>query len=344
MLSQFNLLANVGQCGEVIALNETQRLAGILPFFHSFGFTVTLCVPLVLGPGVVFYPNPLDSRAIGTLVREHKVTVLLATATLLQLYLRGVAPEDFGSLKLVATGAEKLPQPLATAFEERFGIRPFEGYGCTECSPVVAVNTWDYRAAGFYQVGGKHGKIGQPVPGMCVRIAEVDNPWSGKCLPPGEPGMLLVRGPNVMLGYLHQPEKTAEVLRDGWYCTGDVAMLDDDGFLQITGRLSRFSKLGGEMVPHLKIEEKLAELAGTAEQKFVVVGVPDERKGERLVVLHRLADAELATVLEQFAACDLPNLWKPKADAFHRVEQFPMLGTGKLDLAGVKATAAKLAG
>jgi acyl-[acyl-carrier-protein]-phospholipid O-acyltransferase/long-chain-fatty-acid--[acyl-carrier-protein] ligase len=344
MLSQFNLLANIEQCGEVISLDDSQRLLGILPFFHSFGFTVTLCLPVVLGAGVVYYPNPLDARSIGGLVREHEVTVLLATATFLQFYLRGVAPEDFGSLRLVVCGAEKLPERLADAFAERFGIRPLEGYGSTECSPVVAVNTRDFRAAGFYQVGGKHGKIGQPVPGMCVRIVDADDPWNGPDLPVGHSGMLLLRGPNVMLGYLGQPQKTAEVLRDGWYCTGDVAMMDEDGFLQITGRLNRFSKIGGEMVPHLKVEEKLHELAGTAEQTFVVMGVPDEKKGERLVVLHRLPEAELAAVLEKFAASDLPNLWKPKADAFHRVECFPHLGTGKLDLRGAKEMAASLSG
>jgi len=341
MLSQFNLLANIEQCAEVIALDQTQRVLGILPFFHSFGFTVTLCLPLVLGTGVVFYPNPLDSKGVGAMVREHQVTVMLATATFLQLYLRGVAPEDFGSLKLIVTGAEKLPERLATAFAERFGIRPFEGYGCTECSPAVAVNSWDYRAAGFYQVGGKHGKIGQPVPGMCVRIVDAENPWNGKVLPPGESGMLLVRGPNVMLGYLNQPAKTADVLRDGWYCTGDMALLDADGFLQITGRLNRFSKIGGEMVPHLKIEDKLQELAGVAEVAFVVLGLPDEKKGERLVVLHKIPADALPALLEKFAACDLPNLWKPKTDAFYRVENFPMLGTGKLDLRGVKELAQK---
>jgi acyl-[acyl-carrier-protein]-phospholipid O-acyltransferase/long-chain-fatty-acid--[acyl-carrier-protein] ligase len=344
MLSQFNLLANIEQCGEVINLDESQRLLGILPFFHSFGFTVTLCLPVVLGAGVVYYPNPLDARSIGALVREHEVSILLATATFLQIYLRSVAPEDFGSLKMIICGAEKLPERLADAFEERFGIRPLEGYGCTECSPVVAVNTRDYRAAGFFQVGGKHGKIGQPVPGMCVRITDADNPWSGLELPVGQAGMLLVRGPNVMLGYLGQPQKTAEVLRDGWYCTGDMAMLDEDGFLQITGRLNRFSKIGGEMVPHLKIEEKLHELAGAAEQMFVVMGVPDEKKGERLVVLHKLGETDLASVMEKFATSDLPNLWKPKADAFCRVENFPLLGTGKLDLRGAKEMAAKLAG
>jgi acyl-[acyl-carrier-protein]-phospholipid O-acyltransferase/long-chain-fatty-acid--[acyl-carrier-protein] ligase len=156
--------------------------------------------------------------------------------------------------------------------------------------------------------------------------------------------MLLVRGPNLMLGYLNHPEKTADVLRDGWYCTGDIAKLDEDGFLQITGRLNRFSKIGGEMVPHLKIEDQLQELAGVAEVAFVVIGVPDEKKGERLVVLHKLPEAALPALLEKFAACNLPNLWKPKADAFYRVEQFPMLGTGKLDLRGIKEMAAQLAG
>jgi acyl-[acyl-carrier-protein]-phospholipid O-acyltransferase / long-chain-fatty-acid--[acyl-carrier-protein] ligase len=141
------------------------------------------------------------------------------------------------------------------------------------------------------------------------------------------------------LGYLGKPEKTAEVLRDGWYATGDIAAIDEDGFLQITDRLSRFSKIGGEMVPHIKVEEKLHELGGATEQTFVVAGVPDEKKGERLVVLHKLADGPLQACLEKLAQCDLPNLWKPRADQFFRVEQFPLLGTGKLDLRKVKELA-----
>ena len=239
------------------------------------------------------------------------------------------------------TGAEKLPERVAMAFEEKFGIRPLEGYGCTECSPAVTVNTHDFRAAGFRQVGAKRGTIGHPLPGVCVRIVDVNNPRSEISLPLGEAGMLLVRGPNVMTGYLGRPEKTAEVLHDGWYVTGDVALVDEDGFVQITDRLSRFSKIGGEMVPHIKIEEKLHELTGVTEQTFVVTGVPDEKKGERIVVLHKLPDAALAECLEKFAACDLPNLWKPKAESFFRVENFPLLGTGKLDLRGVKEMAQK---
>jgi acyl-[acyl-carrier-protein]-phospholipid O-acyltransferase/long-chain-fatty-acid--[acyl-carrier-protein] ligase len=344
MLSHYNILSNLEQFSHILSFTHRERFLGILPFFHSFGFTVTLCLPAEIGAGVVFHPNPLDARAVGALVREHAVTLLLATPTFLQLYLRGVPSEDFGSLQLVIVGAEKLSERLADAFERHFGIRPLEGYGTTECAPVVAVNLMDFRATGVHQIGGKRGKIGRPLPGMMARLADPENPWGENKIPAGEPGMLLVRGPNVMRGYLGLPEKTAAVLRDGWYCTGDVAVLDEDGFLQITGRLSRFSKIGGEMVPHLKIEETLQELAGAAETMFVVTGVPDEKKGERLVVLHKLAETELQACLESFAACDLPNLWKPKAEAFFRVENFPLLGTGKLDLRGVKEMAARLAG
>jgi acyl-[acyl-carrier-protein]-phospholipid O-acyltransferase/long-chain-fatty-acid--[acyl-carrier-protein] ligase len=343
MLSHYNIGANIEQMDQVFDLNRHDRFLGILPFFHSFGFTGTLWLPATLGVGVVFHPNPLDAKTIGPLVKHHAVTYLLATPTFLQIYLRGCAPADFGSLRLVMTAAEKLPDRLATAFEAHFGIRPMEGYGCTECSPTVAVNAPDFRAAGFHQVGVKRGTIGHPLPGVCVRVVDAENPWNGNPLPLGQSGLLLARGPNVMRGYLGKPEKTAEVLHDGWYCTGDVAALDEDGFLQITDRLNRFSKIGGEMVPHIKIEEKLHELAAATEQTFVVAGLPDEKKGERLVVLHKLPDEKLALCLEKLAQSDLPNLWKPRADQFFRAENFPLLGTGKLDLRKVKEVAAQLA-
>ena len=341
MLSHYNIVSNAEQLEQVFGLNKSDRLLGVLPFFHSFGFTATIALPAAVGVGVAFHANPLDAKTIGPLVRTNAVTFLLATPTFLQLYLRGCSPGDLGSVRFVMTGAEKLPERVAVAFEEKFGIRPLEGYGCTECSPAVTVNTNDFRAAGFRQVGAKRGTIGHPLPGVCVRIVDVNNPRSEIALPLGEAGMLLVRGPNVMVGYLGRPEKTAEVLHDGWYVTGDVALVDEDGFVQITDRLSRFSKIGGEMVPHIKIEEKLHELTGVTEQTFVVTGVPDEKKGERIVVLHKLPEAALAECLEKFAACDLPNLWKPKAESFFRVENFPLLGTGKLDLRGVKEMAQK---
>ena len=341
MLSHYNIGSNIEQLEQVFCLNRFDCFLGVLPFFHSFGFTGTLWLPAMLGVGVVYHPNPLDAKAIGPLVRDYKVTFLLSTPTFLQLYLRGCTAEDFGSLRVVMTAAEKLPDRLSAAFEERFGIRPLEGYGCTECAPVVTVNTHDFRSAGFRQVGSKRGRIGHPIPGVSVSIVD---PQSMEPLPAGQPGLLLVRGPNVMRGYLGRPDMTAEVLRDGWYATGDVAAIDEDGFLQITDRLSRFSKIGGEMVPHIKVEEKLHELAGATEQTFVVAGVPDEKKGERLVVLHKLADEPLRSSLEKLARSDLPNLWKPRPDQFFRVEAFPHLGTGKLDLRRVRELASNFSG
>jgi acyl-[acyl-carrier-protein]-phospholipid O-acyltransferase/long-chain-fatty-acid--[acyl-carrier-protein] ligase len=336
VLTHYNIAANAEQLNQVFLLSGQQKILGILPFFHSFGFTGTLALPALAGIGAVFHPNPLDSRVIGGLVRNYNITMLLATPTFLQAYMRRCSPEEFGSLQYVVAGAEKLPERLALAFEDHFGIRPMEGYGCTECSPVVAVNTPGFRAADFRQVGAKRGSIGHPLPGMSIRIVD---PESRQPVKAGDSGLLLVRGPNVMQGYLNRPEKTAEVLHDGWYNTGDMAMVDEDGFLRITDRLSRFSKIGGEMVPHIKVEDKLHELAELTEQKFAVTAVPDEKKGERLIVLHTLPEEHLNPVLERLARCDLPALWKPRPDQFVRVEQLPYLGPGKLDLRRLKEMA-----
>jgi acyl-[acyl-carrier-protein]-phospholipid O-acyltransferase/long-chain-fatty-acid--[acyl-carrier-protein] ligase len=336
MLSHYNIGSNIEQIAQTFMLNRHDCLLGVLPFFHSFGFTVTLWLPAALGIRVVYHPNPLDLTAVRNLVRNHGITFLLATPTFLQAYMRRCEPDDFGSLQYVVVGAEKLPERVALAFEDRFGIRPLEGYGCTECSPVVSVNTRDFRAAGFRQVGAKRGRIGHPLPGITVRIA---NPETLQPLPLGQPGLLLVRGPNVMQGYLGQHEKTAEVLRDGWYVTGDIATLDEDGFLTITDRISRFSKIGGEMVPHIKVEEKLHEIAGAAEQAFVVTGVPDGKKGERLVVLHSLQEDKLKECFARLNESGLPNLWLPRPNQFFRVDSFPHLGTGKLDLRKVRELA-----
>jgi acyl-[acyl-carrier-protein]-phospholipid O-acyltransferase/long-chain-fatty-acid--[acyl-carrier-protein] ligase len=329
MLTQYNVASNVEQLDQVFLLQPDDRIMGILPFFHSFGFTGTLCLPAAVGVGVVFHPNPLDSRVIGALINKYAVTMLLATPTFLNAYLRRCTPEEFGSLRFVMAGAEKLPERVAVAFEDHFGIRPLEGYGCTECSPVVTVNTIDFRAASFRQVGAKRGSIGHPLPGITVKIID---PETHEPLGVDVPGLLLVRGPNVMQGYLNRPDKTAEVLRDGWYNTGDIAAVDEDGFLRVTDRLSRFSKIGGEMVPHIKVEEKLQELAGASEQMFVVTAVPDEKKGERLIVLHTLSEEQLEECLAGLAKSDLPPLWRPRHDQFVRIEKLPYLGTGKLDL------------
>jgi acyl-[acyl-carrier-protein]-phospholipid O-acyltransferase / long-chain-fatty-acid--[acyl-carrier-protein] ligase len=340
LLTQYNIASNVEQLNQVFMLHKDDRILGILPFFHSFGFMGTLCLTSAVGVGVTYHPSPLDSRTIGALVSQYRITFLLATPTFLQAYTRRCAPEDFGSLRFVMAGAEKLPARVSEAFEDHFGIRPLEGYGCTECSPVVAVNTMDFRAAFFRQVGAKRGSIGHPLPGIVLRIVD---PETGAVQPVNQPGLLLVRGPNVMQGYLNRPEKTAEVLKDGWYNTGDIATIDEDGFVRITDRMSRFSKIAGEMVPHIKIEEKLQEIANAPEQVFVVTAVPDERKGERLIVLHTLNEDTLKECLARFAEIDLPALWKPRPDQFRRIETMPYLGTGKLDLRRVKEMGNELA-
>jgi acyl-[acyl-carrier-protein]-phospholipid O-acyltransferase / long-chain-fatty-acid--[acyl-carrier-protein] ligase len=335
LLTHFNVDANVEAVAQVFHVDEHDRVLGILPLFHSFGYLI-LWFSINHRMGVVFHPNPLDAGMVGELVQRHRVTILVATPTFLQIYLRRCTPAQFGSLRIVLVGAEKLTERLAQAFEDHFGLRPLEGYGTTECAPAIAISALDFRAPGCYQPGSRRGFVGQPLPGVAVRIVD---PESFALLPPGTPGMLLVKGPNIMKGYLGRDDLTRQVMRDGWYTTGDIALMDEDGFVRITDRLSRFSKIGGEMVPHGRIEEALHEAAGGGLQVFAVTAVPDERKGERLAVLHTLDETLLPEILRKAAASGLPNLFLPRLDHFVRVEAIPVLGTGKLDLREVKRRA-----
>jgi acyl-[acyl-carrier-protein]-phospholipid O-acyltransferase/long-chain-fatty-acid--[acyl-carrier-protein] ligase len=335
MLSHFNIGVNGDAVTQSLPLTSSDRMLGVLPLFHSFG-TMSLWFALRHGMAIVFHPNPLDATAVGELVARYRVTLLLATPTFLQLYLRRCTPGHFGSLRLVVTGAEKLPERIATAFEERFGIRPLEGYGTTECAPVVAVSSPGFRAPGFYQHGARRGSVGRPLPGVAVRIVDPD---SHEPVPIGEPGLLLVRGPNVMQGYLGRDDLTAGAIVDGWYVTGDLAAVDEDGYLHIRDRLSRFSKIGGEMVPHGVVEAALHEAAGVTEQTFAVTGVPCERKGEQLVVLHTVDPARVPELVRRLAERGLPNLFVPRAENFVAVDALPVLGTGKLDLRTIRAIA-----
>jgi len=340
MLTHYNIGSNIAQLAQCFAFTKRDRILGVLPFFHSFGFTGTMALPLISGTGVVYHPDPRDARTVGTLVSQYSVTFLLTTPTFLQMYTRRCSPEQFGSLRLVMVGAEKMQERTAQAFHDKFGIRPLEAYGCTECSPAVTVNTNDFRAAGFRQTGSKRGKIGHALPGVSVRIVD---PETFQAVSVGSPGLLLVRGPNVMKGYLDRPNETANVIRDGWYVTGDIATLDEDGFLEITDRLSRFSKIGGEMVPHIKVEEKLQDLTESGEQIFAVTSGPDEKKGERLLVLHTLREDLFAQCVDRLNEIGLPNLWIPRSDAFFKVDSLPCLGSGKLDLRRIRELAQSLA-
>jgi acyl-[acyl-carrier-protein]-phospholipid O-acyltransferase/long-chain-fatty-acid--[acyl-carrier-protein] ligase len=311
----------------------------VLPFFHSFGFTVTIWFPMLAGCGVVYHPNPTDARAIGELVQQHKATLLLTTPTFCGTYIRKCPPAEFASLRYVLVGAEKLRQPVADAFREKFGVELLEGYGCTEMSPVVAVNAPNFSAGKDTQTGNKPGTAGHPLPGVAARIVD---PVTFAPLPPNTEGLLLVKGSNRMLGYLNQPERTAEVFRDGWYITGDIALLDDEGFLRITDRLGRFSKIAGEMVPHLKVEEAIAKVLGDA--PCVVTGIPDDARGERLAVLYVHPTLTPEDLYRQISETDMPRLWIPKRENLYPVEALPQLGSGKLDLRGVKIRALELVG
>ena len=260
----------------------------------------------------------------------------MSTPTFLNSYIRRCEPEQFKSLRMVTVGAEKLKDSLAEEFKTKFGLQPMEGYGCTELSPVVSINLPDYDAAGMLQKAQKQGKIGLPLPGIAVKIVDQN---TGQILGADQDGLLHIKGPNVMKGYLNHPEKTKEVIKDGWYVTGDIANMDDEGFLKITDRLSRFSKIGGEMVPHIKIEEAIHAIVNSTEQMCVVASIPDDKKGERLVVLYT-KDIDISVVIENLKKNGLPNLWIPDAEMFAKIEVLPLLGSGKLDLGTIKCRAA----
>ncbi|GMW00257.1 MAG: hypothetical protein AMXMBFR84_13950 [Candidatus Hydrogenedentota bacterium] len=339
MLTHRNVLSNVEGVAQVFPHKTGDGIMGILPFFHSFGYMGTLWLPLWRGFFTVYHPNPLEPKIIGQLIYKYRPIFLIATPTFLQGFIRRCLPEELSSLQYVVTGAEKLPERVREAFLHKFGVEPLEGYGTTECAPAVSINVPDFRAPGFYQVGLKRGTIGKPLPGVSVKVIDPD---TEEVLPVGSNGLLCVKGPNIMKGYLKQPDRTAKVLKEGWYNTGDIANVDDDGFITITDRLARFSKIGGEMVPHNKIEETLHELLDIHEQTFAVTSVPDEQKGERIVVLHTLMDGELEILVDKLKDSDLPNLWRPKATSFYRIAEIPVLGTGKLDLKKMKQLAAEM--
>jgi acyl-[acyl-carrier-protein]-phospholipid O-acyltransferase/long-chain-fatty-acid--[acyl-carrier-protein] ligase len=337
VLSHRNIAANAESMIQAIDPGPRDRLLGILPFFHSFGYTVTLWVPLQVGASTVYHTDPRQAKEIGELCRKHRGTIFLATPTFLRFCLKRCEPGDFSAVRILMVGAEKLPQSLAQEFKEKFGVLPLEGYGCTELSPAAIVNVPDQEQEGFRQVGNKPGTIGQPIPGVAARIV---NPDTLQPLPAGQEGLLLVYGANVMGGYLGWQEATDAAIRDGWYLTGDIAKYDDDGFITITGRLARFSKIGGEMVPHEKIEDELHHILATTERVCVVTAVPDERKGERLIVLHTpLNGTNVRQVWQQLHSKGLPNLWLPGERDFFEIGEIPHLGSGKLDLKRAKELA-----
>lgn len=337
MLSHHNVISNIEALRTVFKLYPDDNLCAVLPFFHSFGFTCSLWLPVISGVSASYVPNPLDGITIGKSIRENHSTILFAAPTFLLNYIRRAVAEDFVSLRAVVVGAEKLKKRIADAFEDKFAIAPLEGYGSTELSPVAALNLPDIESDGVLQIGNKPGTVGHPIPGVAVMIIDIETQQS---LPLGEAGLLFVKGPNVMLGYLNNEKQTTDVIQNRWYNTGDIASIDEDGFLTIRDRFSRFSKIAGEMVPHLIVEDIFLRELNTSEQLVAVTSVPEPKKGEELVVLYVEGVGNPDKLREIIKKSELPNMWKPHQDNYILIKQMPVLGSGKLDIVKLKKIAA----
>ncbi|MDB6139925.1 MAG: AMP-dependent synthetase and ligase, partial [Verrucomicrobiaceae bacterium] len=349
VLTHRNLMANVAQFGSRLSLKHADSILACLPLFHSFGCTVTLWYPVIQGLNVVTYPTPVEAKKLAELVQKHRVSLMITTPTFIRGYLKGVNREQLASLKLVVTGAEKLPRSVAEAFETRFGKPVLEGYGLTETSPASNVNLPEPPPVGDAHShpvlpGCRAGSVGQLLPGLAVRITHPD---TGESLPVHQTGIIWFKGANVFTGYLNDPKRTADVLdKQGWFRSGDVGRMDVDGFLYIEGRLSRFSKIAGEMVPHETVEEAVIKAMGLENEstrRIVITGVPDQEKGEALVLISTLpGPAEHLEIVElryRLIERGVPPLWIPKK--MIRVQDIPVLASGKLDVKACELIARK---
>jgi acyl-[acyl-carrier-protein]-phospholipid O-acyltransferase / long-chain-fatty-acid--[acyl-carrier-protein] ligase len=338
VLTHRNLLGNVSQFSAMLGLRRGDAILACLPVFHSFGSTVNLWFPLIEGLRMVTYPSPLDIPKNAELVERQHVKLLCSTPTFLRGYLRKATPKQLASVELLITGAEKLPVDLANAFEAQFQIPVLQGYGLTETSPVVSVNLPDpppADASSAPQPSSRKGSVGLLAPGLTARIRD---PETGAPLPLEATGMLWLKGVNVFEGYLDDPARTAQVLQDGWFATGDLARFDEDGFLYIEGRLSRFSKIGGEMVPHETVEAAVRRCLGIEGEDLTVTvtGVPDAAKGEALVLLST-RELEFPRLRRELSAAGIPNLWIPRQ--WVHCPEIPQLASGKLDLRRIQQLA-----
>jgi acyl-[acyl-carrier-protein]-phospholipid O-acyltransferase/long-chain-fatty-acid--[acyl-carrier-protein] ligase len=333
-LSHRNVLANVSQFGSRLDLPAHSSMLGCLPLFHSFGSTVTLWFPVIQGVNLVTYPSPLETKRLAELIAIHQVDVLLSTPTFMRGFMKRVDSAQLASLKLVVTGAEKLPQSLSEAFNEKFGVSPQEGYGLTETSPATNVNLPDPadREQAVTIPSSRIGTVGQLLPGIAIRMTD---PTTDDHLTINQQGMIWLKGANIFQGYLGNPEKSAEVLVDGWFKTGDVGRVDDEGFLHIEGRISRFSKIGGEMVPHETIESAINKALGLdaeSERRIAIVGLPDPQKGEVIVLLSSIQNTTIDCTDLRYKLLEqgIPSLWCPKT--IIPVPEIPVLASGKLDI------------
>ena len=342
VLTHRNILGNCAQIDATGLLPVSEKVIANLPIFHSFGFTVTLWYPLLRGCSVVTLPSPLEVKKVAEAIKAESATILIGTPTFLKPYMKRIEPKQLVSLKYVVAGAEKTPEGFADAWEARFGSLYLEGYGLTETSPVVSVNTPSIpdgvNYPGDSTQGSRRGSVGRMMPGHAARILD---PNTMKDIEVTKVGLLMLKGPNIFRAYLGEPKRTLKVKQGEWFITGDLARFDEDGFLFIEGRLSRFSKIAGEMVPHGTVEDALIKAYNLfdAEQPMIAMaGRLDKAKGEALVLLS-VMDLELEDVREKLSSAGLANLWIPKE--IKRVEVIPTLATGKLDLRQIQVLASE---
>jgi acyl-[acyl-carrier-protein]-phospholipid O-acyltransferase / long-chain-fatty-acid--[acyl-carrier-protein] ligase len=313
-LSHRNVLANIRQMLAVCDLDDRDRVFNALPIFHSFGLTVGTLLPLVRGFTTFLYPSPLHYRVVPTAVYLSDTTILLATNTFLNGYARRAHPYDFRTLRYLFAGAEKVQEATARVWAERFGARILEGYGATECGPAISVNT---------PMHPKAGSGGRLMPGMEQRVESIEGVTEG--------GRLLVRGPNIMKGYLNQDADAKFKALEGWYDTGDIVKVDEQGFIHIQGRLKRFAKISGEMVSLTAVEDALAGAFPHYGMRcqVAVVARPDADKGEVLIAASNESRLTVEEVRSAIRAKGLPNLCVPREVRF--VREIPKLGTGKIN-------------
>ena len=313
-LTHRNLYNNIMASLERLNVNENDIMMGILPLFHVFGHNTNFWLPLFVGMTIVTYANPIDYKQIPIIVREEKASILIATPVFFMGYLRKSKDGDFRTIRIAVAGADKLPETLRMGFKEKHGVDILEGYGATETAPVVSVNVPNES---------KPGSIGRPLPNVQVMIADIK---TGDELPRGQEGKILVKGDNVMKGYFDDLEETSLRIKDGWYDTGDMGMLDEEGYLWHRGRLKRFVKIGGEMVSLVRVESELVSLLGE-DVDCCVVEVPDSTKGAKIVAAVT-QDIDEKKILKKLKTV-LPNIAMPKQ--FVKLEELPKMGSGKVD-------------
>lgn len=344
-LSHKNMMGNIKQAITLINPKDDDVMLGTLPIFHSFGLTVTTLLPLIEGIPVACHPDPTDGVGIGKMASQYEATMLFATATFFRLYSRNkkLHPLMFKDLRMVIAGAEKLPNDIRQAFKTKFGHDIYEGYGATETTPVASINIPDVLMQDSWkaQIGNKNGTVGLPVPGSAFKITD---PESFEELAIGEEGMILIGGTQIMKGYIGDAEKTAQVIKEingiRYYVTGDKGRLDEDGFLTIVDRYSRFAKIAGEMVSLGLVENKINDILDE-ENQIAITAIPDSKKGEKLVLLLE-GSLEISAIKEQIKTLELNPLYLPSR--YYKVEELPKLGSGKADFKGMKKVALGLEG